>query len=254
MTPDETVPVVCPQCGRECKPAENYCPMCGANLENATAGSAAQEQRAAKQSQGDSDAKEHVTGGSAVAEAGSDDGTPITVPVEERSLVMCACCGYPCRAGDATCPKCGCDLNAPDTERLLVAQQAMISTPVEPYSVELFEPGTNAILQLNMSGGWLSLGLEEPLILGRGPSVTGEKMLDLTDFGGYEQGMSRRHCMLRRSGNNLKIADLGSANGTYLNGKQLIPHVDYIVRHGDQLMLGRLPVTILFSIIKLSDN
>ena len=254
MVPDKDSPATCPHCGQACQPADLQCPACGVDLKEAAKHAAAQDQAAARQGEGDSDVKEPVAGGSAVMEADGGDETPSTVPVEHEALIVCSGCGFACSPEDVTCPKCGTHLRRPDAAMLAAMQQAIITKPVEPHAIERFEPGTNAILQLVSSGGWLSLSLDEPMILGRGPSLTGEKTLDLTDFGGYEEGMSRRHCILRRSENRLKIADLGSANGTYLNEKQLIPHVDYTIRHGDQLVLGRLAITVLFSIIKLSDN
>lgn len=254
MAPDNDSPATCPHCGQPRRAADLQCPACGADLRETGAFASGQGQAAARQGEHGSDVNEPVSGASAVMEADSGDDVPSTVPVEHEALIVCGGCGYACRPDDVTCPRCGTRLRKSDTSVLSAMQQAIITKPVEPHAIERFEPGTNAILQLVSSGGWLSLALDEPMILGRGPSVTGEKTLDLTDFGGYEQGMSRRHCMLRRSDNRLKVADLGSANGTYLNDKQLVPHVDYTVRHGDQLVLGRLAITVLFSIVKLSDN
>jgi pSer/pThr/pTyr-binding forkhead associated (FHA) protein len=39
--------------------------------------------------------------------------------------------------------------------------------------------------------------------------------------------------------------DLGSANGTYLNGKRLGPNTEQSISHGDIIALGKLKIQIL---------
>jgi Nif-specific regulatory protein len=43
---------------------------------------------------------------------------------------------------------------------------------------------------------------------------------------------SRRHCMVRRNGNQYLIKDLGSSNGTLVNG---LPVTECVLRHGDRI-------------------
>jgi pSer/pThr/pTyr-binding forkhead associated (FHA) protein len=52
--------------------------------------------------------------------------------------------------------------------------------------------------------------------------------------------VSRRHVLIIREGNLLKVADLGSTNGTYLNGVRLQQHQPRLLRTGDRLSLGEL--------------
>jgi pSer/pThr/pTyr-binding forkhead associated (FHA) protein len=39
--------------------------------------------------------------------------------------------------------------------------------------------------------------------------------------------------------------DLGSSNGTYLNGKRLSPNVENVIGHGDVVTLGKLKMQVL---------
>jgi pSer/pThr/pTyr-binding forkhead associated (FHA) protein len=39
--------------------------------------------------------------------------------------------------------------------------------------------------------------------------------------------------------------DLGSANGTYINGKRLNPNIEHSLNHGDIVALGKLKMQIL---------
>ncbi len=55
--------------------------------------------------------------------------------------------------------------------------------------------------------------------------------------------VSKRHCQLNRDKGVLKIRDLGSRNGTYLNGKRV---EEVLVQAGDRLKVG--PLTFVFQI------
>ena len=59
--------------------------------------------------------------------------------------------------------------------------------------------------------------------------------VDLTPFAGYRMGVSRRHSQIRYNdgGVPLKSFDLGSSNGTFINGERLEAHYPYRIRHGD---------------------
>ena len=50
--------------------------------------------------------------------------------------------------------------------------------------------------------------------------------------------VSRRHCELNRNDNTLKIRDLGSHNGTFLNGEQI--DGETTLKAGDYLKIGPL--------------
>lgn len=70
--------------------------------------------------------------------------------------------------------------------------------------------------------------------------------VDLTPYGALDRGVSREHASLHLQGDRLFVTDLNSTNGTYLAGKKLDPHTPSILRKGDELLLGRLPVQVLF--------
>jgi pSer/pThr/pTyr-binding forkhead associated (FHA) protein len=50
--------------------------------------------------------------------------------------------------------------------------------------------------------------------------------------------ISRLHCCLRLHDNKVTVRDLGSANGTFVNGQQI--KGEHLLKHGDQLQLGEL--------------
>ncbi|MBN1679572.1 MAG: FHA domain-containing protein [Anaerolineae bacterium] len=91
------------------------------------------------------------------------------------------------------------------------------------------------------------VSLDKPVILGRKSGTNSETFLDLNHLNAHQHGVSREHCKLQRNDNRLIITDLGSTNGTYLNGKALIPFQDHIVAHGDEFIIGTLHLMITFS-------
>ncbi|MEW6405147.1 MAG: FHA domain-containing protein [Chloroflexota bacterium] len=69
--------------------------------------------------------------------------------------------------------------------------------------------------------------------------------IDLSPFEAYEAGVSRLHANLTIKGNQITAKDLGSANGTRLNGKKIAAHAEHTLQHGDILTLGKLKIQIL---------
>lgn len=52
--------------------------------------------------------------------------------------------------------------------------------------------------------------------------------------------VSRRHCRIRISDRTISVCDLGSANGTFLNGQQIPPSLNVQMVDGDTLQVGPL--------------
>lgn len=59
--------------------------------------------------------------------------------------------------------------------------------------------------------------------------------------------VSRRHFQIRFESDVFYISDLGSTNGTYLNGSKLDPNQEQILRDGDSVGLGVDEVLLIFS-------
>lgn len=87
----------------------------------------------------------------------------------------------------------------------------------------------------------------KPVSLGRSDMKTRfVPDIDLTPYGALDRGVSREHSRLHMDGDHLYITDLDSTNGTFLAGTRLEPHTPTLIRKGDELLLGRLAVQILF--------
>ncbi len=85
------------------------------------------------------------------------------------------------------------------------------------------------------------------IVLGRSDAnVRFNPDVDLTPYGASELGVSRAHARMHIANSQLYITDLGSTNGTFVAGKKLTPNEPQIIRPGDELLLGRLAISIQF--------
>jgi len=84
-------------------------------------------------------------------------------------------------------------------------------------------------------------------IVGRGDAISEyTPQIDLTNYGAYRLGISRKHAKIIFNGTHLEIIDLGSRNGTKINGKTLIANKAYILHSGDDVQFGNMSTNIEF--------
>ena len=85
---------------------------------------------------------------------------------------------------------------------------------------------------------------KDEVLLGRYDSVTGHRPeVDLTEED-VNRNVSRRHARLvHKEGSYYVAEEIGSMNGTYLNGKKLSTGVLTPIEDGDELLLCRVPLT-----------
>jgi hypothetical protein len=70
--------------------------------------------------------------------------------------------------------------------------------------------------------------------------------LDLTPYGAADRGVTRFHARIHIENNHLFITDMNSTNGTYLGGVKVAVHTPTVLRKGAELMLGRLPIQVMY--------
>ena len=61
-----------------------------------------------------------------------------------------------------------------------------------------------------------------------------------------QMGLSRKHAAIRPTDTHLYLVDLGSTNGSGINGTTIGVNTPYALNHGDMIRLGRLEFTIYF--------
>lgn len=108
--------------------------------------------------------------------------------------------------------------------------------------------GEGARLLVKMGDQKVELNIRDSMLVGR--SIEGDDpqhyALDLGSYGGYQSGVSRQHAAITRHEGGLYIEDLGSTNGTRINGFQLTARRKYRLRDGDEIEFARLRTTIHF--------
>ena len=95
---------------------------------------------------------------------------------------------------------------------------------------------------LGLGPGVEPLGLDilGDAVMGRGQTGNQPVDLDLDPYGALEQGVSRRHALLRPTADQLYLIDLGSTNGTLHNGESVRPGNACALRQNDLIVLGQL--------------
>jgi hypothetical protein len=129
-------------------------------------------------------------------------------------------------------------------ETIVEDSQDSISTHDDIFSKQAIS--SDLALYLIEAKQTLQLAGRSEFTLGR--VAEGQPILpdvDLSPFDAYAQGVSRLHAALKLNKNRVAIMDLGSSNGTRVNGQKIVPHVDYPINHNDQIALGKLRIQIL---------
>jgi pSer/pThr/pTyr-binding forkhead associated (FHA) protein len=98
---------------------------------------------------------------------------------------------------------------------------------------KLVVQGTNALLPFPPGKTEIFVGREDP-VSGVFPEI------DLTDHGGDEGGVSRKHARIYLQGSQVYIEDLNSTNYTYVNQQKVTPGQPFPVNDGDELRFGRV--------------
>src|SRR5262245_48673382 len=81
----------------------------------------------------------------------------------------------------------------------------------------------------------------EELVMGRKDPDTGESPeIDLSDANAYNKGVSRRHAIISRREEVLYVTDIVSASCIFLNEQRVAAYQSRMLRHGDDIRLGRL--------------
>ncbi len=114
---------------------------------------------------------------------------------------------------------------------------------------EAFGPGTILLIYVNETQK--PLQIEPPdrdeLLIGRSaPDSILIPDIDLAVAGGSSQGISRVHAMLALDGERLTLTDLGSTNGTFINGQKLHPHEVRILLDSDEVRFANLTTYVRF--------
>ncbi|MBI3739571.1 MAG: FHA domain-containing protein [Chloroflexi bacterium] len=160
--------------------------------------------------------------------------------------------------GAMFCSECGAQLSAADsltTQNISTSQVREAikkKSPVSPTMPPIVLSNNWVTLHLLDTGQVLPLSERNEFTLGRiseGQPIMPD--IDLSPYQAYASGVSRLHAVIKRDADRVLLMDLGSSNGTYINGKRLNPNVEQALGNGDVVALGKLKIQILLKAAKM---
>jgi hypothetical protein len=173
-------------------------------------------------------------------------------------MITCPACRHQEYEGELFCSNCGARLwNAPgeplptiafDTSRLREASRPIsTASPTPAPALSDLKPGQISLTVVGIGHTFLLEGRPE-YVMGREGAENEMPEVNLGPHGAREKGVSRKHATLRVDRRQLLLVDLGSSNGTWLNGQQIAAHEPVRLESGDEVRLGKLLLRVHFNL------
>ncbi len=165
-------------------------------------------------------------------------------------MIVCPNCKHANIEGALFCEECGAQLGSREMVTQNIDTGEMEGGSQLRITTRKFNRGSadDAWGNLHMldTGQVLPLSGRREFTLGRiseGQPIMPD--IDLSPYQAYSSGVSRMHATIKSDGRRVVIMDLGSANGTYVNGRRLTANIEQPLNHGDVLALGKLKIQVL---------
>jgi hypothetical protein len=167
----------------------------------------------------------------------------------EIAWLNCPHCGKSNQKHEVVCYACGQLLEPPASE---FETRSLAETNDLAYGNDFYDQNTTLVLQVRGAEKFYHLRPQDSdheMVIGRttaGSAVVPD--IDVAPLGGDKLGVSRLHLTLRFDAktHTLNVFDLGSSNGSYINGQRLHPHEVRVLHDGDELRLGKMVLTVRF--------
>lgn len=165
-------------------------------------------------------------------------------------MIVCSNCKHSNITGSMFCVECGAQLVGRDTlaTQTIATENLGKASRRKTGEISLPAEGADAWANLHLldTGQVLPLSTRHEFTMGRvseGQPIMPD--IDLSPYQAYAAGVSRLHAVIKRSGSEVTFMDLGSANGTFVNGARILPNMEQVLQHGDIVALGKLRIQIL---------
>jgi pSer/pThr/pTyr-binding forkhead associated (FHA) protein len=164
-------------------------------------------------------------------------------------MIVCQNCKSQEPDGTIFCSECGAQL--PLQSSVQTQKFPTDGTELQniPYANATLKP-SGAWVSLHMldSGHVLAFSDRNEFTLGRlSENQPIEPDVDLSPYKAFDNGVSRLHAVIKQVEGRVVLVDLGSSNGTYINGIRIMPNTEHQLRHGDIMALGKLKMQIVLS-------
>lgn len=166
-------------------------------------------------------------------------------------MIKCPFCHTSHVENTLFCSECGTYLLEDDkrgTDPLGTGEIGWVGDAADEADVQARFQGTGPLsIRLNIGDRrrQVEVPLNKAIHMGRlDPASDVFPEIDLTEDSGLEKGVSRRHARILKREGTVVVEDLGSINGTFINGKRLAPYLPEMLNDGDSLQLGRLLIEV----------
>lgn len=167
-------------------------------------------------------------------------------------MIKCTNCSEENREGLLFCEACGYSLTSAAQGQATIPTRRINddsddSIAKATWGAARFKQGSAIVIHVRDSDKPLSVSPAKRIVFGRSDAnSTVVPDVDFATYGAVEKGVSRQHAALEVNEDTLMLLDVGSANGTYLNGQRLLPNQPRVLRDGDEVRLGKLVAHIYF--------
>ena len=166
-------------------------------------------------------------------------------------MIVCPSCHNQELVGALFCSACGAQLTyqtKSPTETVQYPEDGFATAvSLGPREAPLSPAATSqAAIKIVETGLIIPLEGSEEFTIGR---VSGTQPIlpdiDLTPYRAYEGGVSRLHATIRVTSERISLSDLGSANGTLVNGEKIPSYEPFPLSNGDIIALGKFQLEII---------
>jgi hypothetical protein len=162
---------------------------------------------------------------------------------------FCPVCKFKNKLDATKCEFCGQPFKS--IEGILTTKQVeAVSSEVDEEASEKFKEELEEILIppagiaiYRFDGKPIAVRLEKEFYLGR-RTEDSDLVVDLIPFGAFQQGVSRRHALIRSAQAGYEIVDNDSTNGTWLNQQRLVPNRAYPLPNGGLIRLAQMQLIV----------
>lgn len=166
-----------------------------------------------------------------------------------KSGKFCAACKNKNPFDAVFCAYCGApflDDQSPRTTRRVTENVAFSERDAE--ILEAITPPPGIVFYVYGESAPMEPRMDEELVLGRKTdNAPGqESLVDLSPYGAFAMGVSRRHARIRKIAIGYEITDLDSSNGTWLNEHRIVPNKPYILDSGAKIRVGKLILVVTY--------